>query len=371
MLLILSVFAGSLATAAYVYIQQPKFGRLPEGERLERIERSLNYANGGFGNLVITRVLTNDNSFISVLIENNFGEKNARLRPQSPIPSVKTDLKALDRAGDVVIWLGHSSYYVQLEGNRILIDPVFSASAAPVPYANTAFDGTSLYAVEDLPEIDYLLITHDHWDHLDYSTVMALEPKVGKVICGLGVGTDFELWGYAKDKILEADWFDELDLGSGFTVHVLPARHYSGRLMTKNKTLWVAYALETPEKRIFLSGDSGYGPHFREIGRKFDGFDLAILDSGQYDARWPNIHMFPEEAAQAAEELGAKALLPGHVGRFAIANHAWDEPFERLTAASEGKPYGLLTPMIGEPVAFGVEGQSFRQWWKNVGRSTP
>lgn len=361
----------AVAIAAFAYLQQPKFGRAPQGERLARIERSPNFVDGAFRNRVPTEILTNDSSFLSVLIENTFGEKTGRLRPNAPIPTVKTDLKALDPARDLVIWLGHSSYYLQLGGRRILVDPVFSENAAPVPYANTAFSGTGIYRPEDMPAIDDLLISHDHWDHLDAPTLAALRPKIGRVICGLGVGATLERWGYAPGAIVEADWDDALELGPDATIHVLPSRHYSGRLMTKNKTLWVGFALEAHGRRVFLSGDSGYGPHFAEIGAKFGGFDLAILDSGQYDRRWANIHMFPEEAAHAAEDLRAAALLPGHIGKFAIANHAWDEPFARVAEASRGKPYRLLTPEIGEPVDLAEPGQSFGAWWRGPDRVSP
>ncbi|WP_454016864.1 MBL fold metallo-hydrolase [Azospirillum sp. Marseille-Q6669] len=145
-----------------------------------------------------------------------------------------------------------------------------------------------------------------------------------------------------------------------------PARHYSRRLLTRNKTLWTGYALDTPARRILFSGDSGYGPHFAEIGRRFGSFDLAVLDGGQYDRRWAHIHIFPEEAAQAAEDLHAVALLPGRVGRFTIAKHAWDEPFKRITAASEARPYRLLTPLIGEPVFPGDKDQHFSSWWEGI-----
>jgi L-ascorbate metabolism protein UlaG (beta-lactamase superfamily) len=135
-------------------------------------------------------------------------------------------------------------------------------------------------------------------------------------------------------------------------------------MLTRNKTLWVGYALETPQRRLFFSGDSGNGPHFREIGERFGGFDLVVLDTGQYDKRWSYIHMFPQEAAQAATDLRAKALLPAHAGRFTIAAHDWDEPFEQLTAASERRPYRLLTPVIGGVVRIGDETQQFSHWWQ-------
>jgi L-ascorbate metabolism protein UlaG (beta-lactamase superfamily) len=364
-LLLSLIVLGSLFMGACAYIQHPKFGNLPEGERLEIIKRSPNYADGEFKNSVPTPMFTDDSNFVSVLLKNIF-TKNEQLIPAAPLPSVKTDLKALSKDRDVVIWLGHSSYFVQFSGKRILIDPVFSTYAAPVSFANKAFDGTNRYTADDMPEIDYLLITHDHWDHLDYPSVKALEPKVGNVIAGLGVGAYFEQWGYAKERIREADWFTKLELASDLTIHVLPARHYSGRLLTRNRTLWAGYALESPNQRIFFSGDTGYGPHLAEIGRRFDRFDLVVLDSGQYDKRWALLHMNPQEAAQAAEDLHAKALLPAHVGKFTLAKHSWDEPFKRITLASEQKKYRLLTPMIGEPINVGDETQRFSAWWETV-----
>jgi L-ascorbate metabolism protein UlaG (beta-lactamase superfamily) len=348
-----------------LYVQQPKFGALPHGARLERIRSSPNYVDGRFQNLVPTPQFSAGNNTASVWWYFLFAKKE-RLAPTAPIPTRKTDLKALDRDRDAVVWLGHSSYFLQLGGRRILIDPVFSPYAAPVSFANRAFAGTNVYTAEDMPVIDYLLISHDHWDHLDYPTVMALKPKIRKVVCGLGVGSHFEEWGFDEKLVHEADWFTALEPESGFAIHVLPARHFSGRLFSRNKTLWTSFALVTPERRIFYSGDGGYGPHFRQIGEMFGGFDVAIMENGQYDRHWPYIHLLPEEAATAAEELGAAALLPGHAGRFAIANHPWDEPFARVTRASGDKKYRLLTPLIGEAVELGAPRREFPRWWETV-----
>lgn len=348
-----------------LYLQQPKFGSLPEGSRLEKIKSSPHYINGQFENLVPTPTLIEGQSSASLWWEQLFSQKE-RPVPIDPIPSIKTDLIRLDKDKDIVIWLGHSSYFMQLSGKRILVDPVFSSYAAPVSFANKAFAGTNPYTAEDMPEIDYLLITHDHWDHLDYPTITSLKPKIKHVVCGLGVGAYFEQWGFAEGIIHEVDWFTALELDNDFRVHVLPARHYSGRMLTRNKTLWTSFALETPQQRIFVSGDSGYGPHFKQMGESFNGFDLVILDNGQYDKNWPYIHMTPEEAVQAAEDLKAKALLPAHVGKFTIANHPWDEPFERIAAASQNKNYRLLTPRIGEPVELEIEKQIFSSWWKQI-----
>lgn len=286
-----------------------------------------------------------------------------RIQPARAVPAVKIDLKALDPQQDTLVWLGHSSFFVQMAGRRMLVDPVFKPYAGPASFAGRAFDGTNLYTANDMPELDLLLITHDHWDHLDFETVTALESKTRRVLVPLGVGAHFQRWGYAREKVHEADWYETIALGDDLAIHLVPARHYSGRGLTRNKTLWTGFVLESGKLRVLLSGDTGYGPHFKEIGKRFGNFDLVALDMGQYDPRWPTIHMSPEEAAQAAQELNAKALLPAHVGRFSMARHAWDEPFERISAESRNKSYRLLTPRIGEAMHLGDAGQPFSPWW--------
>lgn len=260
---LLIVVAG-ISVGSAAYLQHPKFGKLPEGDRLQRIGQSRHFQDGEFRNLVTTPMFADDSSFVSVLV-GNLLNRPEHLEPTTPVPSVKTDLKALDGGRDTVIWLGHSTYFVQIGGKKVLIDTIFSPSAAPVSFSTRAFEGTRLYTADDLPEIDHLLITHDHWDHLDHATVMALAPKVRNVVTGLGVGAYFEQWGYAKEKIHEADWLARLEMDDGLTIHVLPARHYSGRLLTRNKTLWVGFVLEHAGRRILFSGDTGYGPHFTQI----------------------------------------------------------------------------------------------------------
>ena len=359
-------FAAALALIAVSLTAcAPKFGKHPEGARLERIQRSSNYSDGVFHNQIEAPQPIDKQSRIVNLWQFAF-KKIPRSRPETPIPAVKTDLHALDADRDTLVWLGHSSFYLILDGKRILIDPLFSDHAAPFSSFNKAFAGTTVYSAEDMPEIDYLLLTHDHWDHLDYPAVTALKSSVGAVVCGLGLGAHLEYWGYPKEKIHEADWYDAIPLQEDFTVHILPARHFSGRFLTRNKTLWVGFALTTPGRKIFISGDGGYGPHFAEIGERFGGFDLAILENGQYDSRWPHTHMLPEETATAAVDLGAKSLVPDHSGKFAMARHPWDEPLQRLAEASRNKPYRLLTPVIGEPVFLDDAGRTFPAWWEGM-----
>jgi len=348
----------------FAYLQQPVFGELPSGQRLARIARSPNHADGVFRNQIDTPIKTTEQSDWSMWMQTLFG-KTGQPRPPGAIAAIKTDLKALDPGQDLVVWLGHSAYFIQLDGKRILIDPVFSTHAAPIPGVNKAFEGTSIYTAEDMPEIDALLISHDHYDHLDYPSILALKPKVKQVIVGLGVGAHFARWGYAMRTVREADWNAVVALSAQVQIHVTPARHYSGRTFTRDQSLWVGFALVSPQRRLFVSGDSGYGPHFAEIGRRLGPFDWVALDAGQYDPRWANVHMTPEQAAQAAEDLHARVLMPAHVGRFSIAPHDWDDPFKRITAASRGHAYALWTPKIGQPVYLDGRAQSFPAWWES------
>lgn len=365
LLLILTSVVLLGALGVVTYLRQPLFGALPSGERLEHMALSSNYIEGTFRNQIDTPMRTTEQSELSMWVETLFGEKG-QPRPDGAVPAIKTDLNALDPAQDLVVWLGHSSYFVQLGGHRILIDPVFSTNASPIPLTNTAFDGTSIYTADDMPPIDFLLISHDHYDHLDYPSIRALKPKVKQVVVGLGVGAHFEAWGYDMDTVHEADWYETIGQTPDLQIHVTPARHFSGRTFTRDQSLWVGFALSSPERRLFFSGDSGYAPHFAEIGTRYGPFDWVALDTGQYDPRWANVHMNPEQAAQAAEDLRARVLMPGHIGRFSIAPHDWDDPFKRITAASQGRRYSLWTPEIGEPSYLNGRAQSFTPWWKAV-----
>ena len=365
MLLIILAVALCLLLGACVVLRQAQFGKHPEGERLTKIQTSLNYKDGEFQNTVPTAALVEGESSLKIIWKGVFADKTG-LRPEAPLPTVKIDFASLDPANDAVIWLGHSSYFLQLSGKRILVDPIFNDHGSPFSFFNKTFLGTDLYTAADMPLIDLLIITHDHWDHLDYLTVTELMPKVREVIVPLGVGAHFEHWGYPKNKLREADWNAALNFDNKLTVHVVPARHYSGRLFAKNKTLWAGFVLETQEHRIFLSGDTGYGPHIKEIANNFGQFDLVAIDGGQYDPRWPLIHMTPEEVVTAAQELKTKALLLSHVGKFSISTHSWKEPFVRVVEASKEKPFRLLTPKIGEPIWLDGTEQHFTNWWEKV-----
>jgi len=358
--------AGLLGGGLFAFLKESKFGGTPAGSRLERIRNSPNFRDGSFQNQLLTPVMTPVPGSRNAMLEFMFS-RNKRLRPSGSVPSVRRDLRQLSPADNVLVWFGHSSYFLQVDGKRILVDPVLSGRASPVSFTTKAFDGTDPYTVADIPDIDVLFITHDHWDHLDYDTVTMIRPRVKKVICGLGVGAHLEKWGYAGSVITEGDWGDRATLGDGFTAHVLPARHFSGRGLRRNATLWVSYALQTPSgRKIYLGGDSGYGPHFKEIGKQFGGFDLAVLENGQYDKSWKLIHMMPVETLQAAQDLQASLVFPVHNSKFCISNHDWDAPLRSITSIAAEVRLELITPVIGEVVQISNPSAESSDWWTRV-----
>ena len=222
--------------------------------------------------------------------------------------------------------------------------------ASPVSFVNKPFKGTDVYQPEDMPDIDYLVISHDHWDHLDYRTVKSLKERVGKVICGLGVGEHFEYWGYDKGQLVELDWYEDTVLENGFAVHCLPTRHFSGRGLKANQTLWASFLIETPSQKIYMAGDGGYDSHFEEIGKRFPDIDLAILENGQYNEGWKYIHLMPSNMAKAAKELKAKRVMTVHHSKYALAKHPWDEPLTNEKKMQEQDSLNMVIPEIGEVI---------------------
>lgn len=351
-----------LVLGGYLFFQHPRFGGQPDVAMLKRFEQSPYYSNGKFNNLNHTPTFTKGYNFGKVLFNYLF-VKHPRRRPTGPVPSVKTDLHKISREENLLVWFGHSSYYLQVDGLRFLVDPVFSGNASPLRGSNRSFPGSDIYQPEDIPDVDYLLITHDHYDHLDYKTVLALKPKVKQVVTGLGVGAHLKRWGYSSEIITELDWNEELALKNNIVLHATPARHFSGRGFKRNVTLWLSFVLLSPNFRIYIGGDSGYDDHFKSIGRKFGPFHLALLDNGQYNPAWRAIHMFPEDVVQAAADLRAQAILPGHSGKFMMSTHEWDEPLRKVCELADGCALPLVTPRIGEPVYLSEAGQKFEHWW--------
>ena len=325
------------------------------------LSTSSNYQGNRFMNLSPTPSLAEGVSFGELL--KGYFSKPATVTPIRPIPSVKTNLLSLYSDTPVVVWFGHSSYLIHCKGINILVDPVFSGSVSPIPGTMKAFAGADVYKAADMPPIDLLIITHNHYDHLDRKTITQLAPHTRAYYTSLGVGADISKWGVNNELITEMDWWETEQPLPGIVLTATPGRHFSGRSLRRNTSLWSSFVLEIFGYRIFIGGDSGYDSHFKTIGDKYGPFDIAILECGQYNAHWPYIHMMPEETAQAAVALQAKILLPVHWAKFALAYHPWNEPVERLLASPAAEQLHIATPMIGEPA--GIDpAQVYSHWWK-------
>ena len=367
LLIIVIVFAISI----YLFMKTPVFGALPSGKSLEKVKNSKNYIDGEFRNKEKTELLTDTKKTpIKRLLEFAFEKDPEGTVPKIALPSVKTDLKTLDPNEDLIVWFGHSSLFIQIAGKKILVDPVFSKYASPVPFSNKAFEGTNIYTVDDLPEIDILLITHDHYDHLDYPTVKKLKEKVAKVIVPLGVDAHFLRWDFDEEKIVTVDWDDEVTIDDNLKIYALETRHLSGReFSNRNQSLWVSYLIEEKYNdnlyRLFLSGDGGYSPRFKGFKEKFQNIDLAVMEAGQYNEEWALIHSLPEDIIKEVRDMEVTKLFPIHNSKFKLSKHPWDEPLRKLDDFTINTNIQLLTPMIGEKLYLHKE-NSFKKWWENL-----
>lgn len=365
--IILSSSIVSLFGISYAVLHSPSFGALPSGERKERILRSPNYRDGRFQNRYpmppsLQRPSLGDR--VKILWRFLF-DRPKDVRPTDSIPVVRHDLKKLDRSEDLIVWFGHSGYLLQMDGVRYLIDPVF-VEGAPFGIMNAFFRGTKVFDVADLPEIDYLIITHDHWDHLDYHVAKELQNRVRKVYTGLGVGAHLEHWGYRPDQIVELDWDESTPTTEGGQVHCLPTQHFSGRGLTSAQSLWASFVLQGPKHSVYVGGDGGFSPHYAVIGKQFPQLDLAILENGQYSEQWSGIHMLPEHLGETMHALGAKRILTVHHAKFALSMHPWKEPLEHAKRLRDEEGLPILMPRIGQIVRYTDTTFTTDDWWEQL-----
>ena len=345
----------------YGFLKSARFGAIPDSTAA--FKTCPHFYDGVFHNTLPTPVLTDNSSFIGAFAKSFLTEK-IDPEPTRDLPTVKIDLETLNRQIDTVIWLGHSSFFIQLSGKRILIDPVLSDHAAPVSFSTRAFKGTNIYHPSEFPTVDLLIVSHDHWDHLDYPTINSLRHKIKEIVCPLGTDAHFLRWGFQPEHLHPLDWNQSYIVSENLTVTALEARHYSGRSLDQNKSFWASFLLQRPDYKIFFSGDSGFGPHFKEIGNRYGAVDLALLDSGQYNERWRYIHMNPDEALQAAKDLRAQNFIPAHIGKFCISMHPWYEPFDRLKIGALKNGVRLITPKIGQPLELTKQIPLQPVWWE-------
>lgn len=359
-LLVLITIVIVLAVLVGIVVDFDAMGGSAAGERLERIERSPNYKDGRFVNLEPTEVML-DGSWWASTKEYLFGEGNRE--PEHPLPSVTPDLSSFPSSDSAleVVWLGHSTVLMAIDGAVLLIDPVFDEAASTVAGLAERFQPSPI-GREDLPPVDAVVISHDHYDHLEMSTVKYFVGKETGYIVPLGVGAHLEAWGMPDSQITELDWSQTHRIGN-LELVCAPARHFSGRsLLDRNQTLWASFAILGPKHRVFYSGDTGPSGEFEEIGKRHEPFDLTIIQIGAYGEHWPLIHLFPEQVVEVHRAVGGKRLLPVHWGTFDLALHDWDEPVDSTAAVAARERVDLLTPVLGEIVDIDRPFHS-RSWW--------
>jgi L-ascorbate metabolism protein UlaG (beta-lactamase superfamily) len=362
-----AALAAVLAAAGCGVLSQPQFGAPMTGARLERAKANPQYHDGRFVNLQ-PETPTSFGTMVGYL-GRQFSGDEVRV-PPAPLPVLAVDPAALAAAPPAIglraFWIGHASVYVEIDGLRLLLDPVFAERVSPLAIGPKRFHPPPI-ALADLPPIDAVLITHDHYDHLDMRTVQQLARRGANFYVPLGIGAHLAAWGVAEAQIHDMEWWQEQVL-RGVRIVATPSRHYSGRALTdQNATLWTSWSVIGPRHRFYVSGDTGYSDHFRTIGEKLGPFDMSFIKIGAYGpgAPWLDIHMSAEDAVRANRDLRARRMFPEHWGTFNLAFHDWDEPIKRAVAAARANQVDLLTPRVGEMVD---ADQPFHStaWWESV-----
>ncbi|NDV57763.1 MBL fold metallo-hydrolase [Bacteroides sp. 519] len=336
-------------------------GKYPSKKREAEFAQLPNYKNRSFQNIYNTDTIM----YLNNRVPQEVKMRQFRKRPKlsQDIPSVKTNLLDTVFPETTIVWFGHSSYLIQSKGFNILVDPVLSGYASPLFYFNRSMPGSHIYKPKDLPAIDLIVITHDHYDHLDCSTIRKYKKKKEtKAIVPLGVGTLLSYWNWKPERYREVNWGDTVEVATGIRIISTPVQHRSGRWTKKNRTLWSSYVLEIHGHKIFIGGDSGYNKHFKDIGDMYGPFDLAILENAQYSTEWPKNHSFPEQTVHTVQELKARMVLPVHWARYAASYHIWNEPIKELVPLMDTICVPITVPRIGEPYTIG-DTPKREIWW--------
>ncbi|RAN78402.1 MBL fold metallo-hydrolase [Bacillus sp. SRB_331] len=314
-------------------------------------------------NQIPTDVSFNPKDIIGLMTD--YFKMKTKLRPIKDLPIV---LPNKDNGSlESVTWFGHSASLLKIEGKKLLLDPMFGDASSPFPVFNSKrYSGAFSLEREDFKEIDAIIISHNHYDHLNYKSIMRLKDRAKHFYVPIGVARYLIKWGVSPNKISEHNWWDEITFDN-IKLVCAPARHFSGRSMTdKDRSLWCSWLIIGQETKVFFSGDSGYAPHFKEIGNKYGPFDLTLMECGQYDTRWSAIHMLPEETVQAHIDVKGELLVPIHWGAFTLALHEWSDPIERVTKEANRLGVNISTPQIGEAIALQSREYPTSAWWREV-----
>lgn len=357
-LLIAAIVLFIILIGALLFLKfYPTIGKTPNKEMQQSFaQKNERFYDGQFHNENEFNVMTGD-------IE----KASDRVHPEETIPAIKnTDIQRAEKGSLIIRWYGHSSTLVQLGDKNIFIDPVLSERASPVGFAGPKRFSEIALASDDVPDIDVVFISHDHYDHLDYKTIKAIDDRVRHYIVPLGVNSYLAGWGIDESKLHPLDWWESIEL-DGVTYTLIPSQHYTGRNPLKlNITLWGGIHFADGDHSVYYTGDGGYNDAFARVYERFGGVDLMLGDSGQYDKAWAATHMRPGESVQAAKDAHAKWFIPVHWGTFALANHAWDEPPRLATEAAKELGVNIATPRLGEAVNYDQIELSCEHWWEET-----
>jgi len=359
------LFSTTIALLGIAIIQACSSAVYQKGDvQLNKIEDSPQYKEGKFKNYVDWEQ-PSFGEYISTGWEFLFG--GDQRTPDGLLPRKRVDLQHFTQSDSNqlnVTWLGHSSLMINIDGYKIMTDPVFEKSVSF--FGPSRYNGEVPLDTTQLPEIDLVIISHNHYDHLNKTSIEILAKKAGKFIVPLAVGAELENAGVSRDRIVELDWWEEFKFDDQLTVVATPAQHFSGRGLTdRDNTLWASWVIKTDHHKIYFSGDSGYFDGFKKIGEKYGPFDMTFLETGAYNEKWHHIHMYPEETVQAHLDLGGKVLHPIHWATFNLSLHTWYDPMDRLTIRAESLDVTVATPIVGETTIYG-EYIPTDKWWIDV-----
>lgn len=362
LLKILMIVAGIVIAVNLFFILAPQFGGTPDKKRMDKLSENSIYSEGRFENL----------SKVPVMLPGSYGKvlklqfrKDSSRVPSQILPA-GNQLSEISGNGISVVWLGHSTLLINIDGKTILTDPVFSKRVSPLSFIGPkAFKTEVKYTVDMLPKLDAVLISHDHFDHLDYQSVKALKDKVPVFLVPLGVKAHLLRWGVSESRIIEFDWGTGYSMSDSLKLTTAPAQHFSGRRKQNNSTLWCSWIISGASGKVYFSGDSGYGEHFKQIGEEHGPFDLTLMECGAYGTYWPYIHMLPEESIQAHVDLKGRYYLPIHWGKYNLAFHSWQDPAERMLAKSQELDVDVVTPVRGEILHI-PPAESTAKWWREI-----